>query len=104
MYNYLDRDEVKAKLDDMMRQAEHERLVNRVQAAAKRDAMLRRAEYEMPANQPHNAAPFAFRRAIALLAGMMKLPNAGLYRPTQSSQTARKPSKLATDSGIYRIR
>ena len=76
--------DVRAKQEDMMRKANEQRLADEVQKPVSNGG---------------------FRRAIELLIGMMQPPTAAPRRePKQAEPMAQQPRKLATDSGIHRIR
>jgi hypothetical protein len=73
--------DVRAKQEEMMRRANEQRLADEVQKPG---------------------SHYSFRRAIELLVGMMQ-PSAPRHEPKQAEPMA-QPRKLATDSGIHRIR
>jgi hypothetical protein len=74
---------VRAKQEEMMRQANQQRLADEVQKPASSNS---------------------FRRAIELLIGLMRPPAAAPRREPKQIEPLAQPRKLATASGIHRIR
>jgi hypothetical protein len=76
-------DHVRAKQEEMMRRANQQRLADEVQKPA---------------------SNYSFHRAIELLIGLMQPPTPAPRREPEQVERLAQPRKLATDSGIYRIR
>ena len=77
---------------------------NEYSVEARRDDLMRRANQERLANQVQPGTRLPFRRAVELLVGAISsLDTTPRQRPAQVEPVV-QPSKLATDSGIYRIR
>ena len=70
---------------------------------AKRSQMMHRAEQERLADQVQTVKHDPLRRAVELLVGLLQ-PLTATPRRRESSEPVVQPSKLATDSGIHRIR
>lgn len=75
--------DVRARQEDMMRRANEQRLADEVQKPMSNGG---------------------FRRAIELLIGMMQPPTTAPRREPKQVEPMAQPRKLATDSGIHRIR
>jgi hypothetical protein len=75
--------DVRAKQEEIMRRANQQRLVDEVQKSASNNG---------------------FRRAIELLIGLMQPPAPALRPEPEQIEPVAQPRKLATDSGIHRIR
>jgi hypothetical protein len=75
--------DVRARQEEMMRRANQQRLA---------------AEVQKPASTN------GFRRAIELLIGLMQPPTPAPRREPKQVEPLAQPRKLATDSGIHRIR
>jgi len=69
---------------------------------AKQDEMMRRAAMQRLAREAQPGTAVSFRRALELLVGAISALN---NEPRRQPEVAEPiPAKLATDSGIYRIR
>jgi len=77
---------------------------NQYEVDAKRDDMMRRAEQERLANRARSENYVSFRRAVELLVGLLQTPNRAPRPQPEVVEPTPQPSKLATDSGIHRIR
>jgi hypothetical protein len=73
---------------------------------AKRSELMNRAEQERLAEQVKPVKHDPLRRAVELLVGLLQPTNSNPApkRYVEYTESQPQPSKLATDSGIHRIR
>ena len=75
------------------------------QVRAKQEEMMRRANQQRLADEIQKpVSSQGFRRAIELLIGLMQTPAPAPRREPERIEPMTQPRKLATDSGIHRIR
>ncbi|MEO8610880.1 MAG: hypothetical protein ABI690_23485 [Chloroflexota bacterium] len=71
---------------------------------ARRDELLREAEHEQLVAEAQPVTVSNFRRTVELLVGWMKSNDARAQKTFETYKPIARPSKLATDSGIHVIR